>query len=51
MSGMEVFTKNIRMNKGTNYVQLNELSTLTPGNYIIQFNSSEGRIFKQVSKL
>ena len=51
MSGTEVFSKNIKMNKGTNYVQLNELSTLTPGNYIIQFNSSEGKIFKQVSKL
>ena len=51
MSGTEVFSKNIKMNKGTNYVQLNELSTLTSGNYIIQFNSSEGKIFKQVSKL
>ena len=50
MSGTEVFSKNIKMNKGTNYVQLNELSTLTPGNYIIQFNSSGGRVFKQVSK-
>lgn len=51
VSGTQVFSKNIKMNKGTNYVQLNELSTLTPGNYIIQFNSSEGKIFKQVSKL
>lgn len=51
VSGTQVFAKNIKMNKGTNYVQLNELSTLTSGNYIIQFNSSEGRIFKQVSKL
>ncbi len=51
MSGTEVFTKNIKMNKGTNYIQLNELSTLTSGNYIIQLNGSEGKIFKQVSKL
>ena len=51
MSGTEVFSKNIKMSKGTNYVQLSELSTLTSGNYIIQFNSSEGKIFKQVSKL
>ena len=51
MSGTEVLSKNIKMNKGTNYIQLNELSTLTPGNYIIQFNVSEGRIFKQISKL
>jgi uncharacterized repeat protein (TIGR01451 family) len=51
MTGTEVFSKNIKMNKGTNYIQINELSTLTPGNYIIQFNGSEGKIFKQVSKL
>ncbi len=51
MTGTEVFSKNIKLNKGTNYIQLNELSSLTPGNYILQFNSSEGKIFKQVSKL
>ena len=51
MAGKQVFTKNIKMNKGTNYVQLNEISTLTPGNYIIQFNSNEGQIIKQVTKL
>ncbi|MES2847462.1 MAG: T9SS type A sorting domain-containing protein [Bacteroidota bacterium] len=51
MSGTEVLSKNIKMNKGTNYIQLNELSALTSGNYIIQFNGSEGKTFKQVSKL
>jgi len=51
MTGKQVFTKNIKMSKGTNYVQVNELSTLTPGNYIIQFNSNEGQIIKQVTKL
>lgn len=51
MTGKQVFTKNIKMNKGTNYVQISELSTLTPGNYIIQFNSNEGQLIKQVTKL
>lgn len=51
MTGKQVFTKNIKMNKGTNYVQVNELSGLTAGNYIIQFNSNEGQIIKQVTKL
>lgn len=51
MTGKQVFTKSVKMNKGINYVQVNELSTLTPGNYIIQFNSNEGQIIKQVTKL
>jgi len=51
ITGKQVFTKNIKMNKGTNYVQLNELASLTAGNYIIQFNSNEGQIIKQVTKL
>ncbi len=51
MSGREVFSKTIKMYKGTNYIQLNELSGLPSGNYLLQFNSAEGRIFKQVSKL
>ncbi len=51
MSGREIFSKNVQMNKGTNYVQLNELSSLSSGNYLIQFNGSEGKIFKQVTKL
>jgi uncharacterized repeat protein (TIGR01451 family) len=50
VTGKQVFAKSIKMNKGTNYVQVNELSTLTPGNYIIQFNSNEGQIIKQVTK-
>lgn len=51
MSGTEVFIKNIKMNKGTNYIQLNELSTLKPGSYIIWLYGGEGKIFKQVIKL
>lgn len=51
MSGKEIFAKNIQLYKGTNYVQLNELSSLPSGNYLIQLNSAEGRIFKQVTKM
>ncbi len=51
IAGKQVFTKNINMNKGTNYVQVNELSNLMPGNYIIQFSSNEGQIIKQVTRL
>jgi uncharacterized repeat protein (TIGR01451 family) len=51
MSGKEILTKNIQLYKGTNYVQINELSTLPSGNYLIQLNSTEGKIFKQVTKL
>jgi hypothetical protein len=49
MSGREVFSKTIKMYKGTNYIQLNELSALPSGNYLLQFNSAEGRIFKQAN--
>jgi uncharacterized repeat protein (TIGR01451 family) len=51
MSGREMLSENIQMNKGINYIQLNELSSFPSGNYLIQFNSSEGRIFKKVTKL
>jgi len=51
MSGREVFSKNIKMNKGINYIQLNELSGLPSGNYLVQFNGADGRVYKQVSKL
>ena len=51
MSGKELLSKNIQLYKGTNYVPLTELSSLPAGNYFIQFNTGEGRIFKQVTKL
>lgn len=51
MSGREVFNKSIKMTKGTNYVQVNELSSLPPGNYIIQFHSNDGKLIKQATKL
>jgi len=50
VAGKEVFSKNIKLSKGTNYIQVNELSTLTPGNYILQLTGSEGRMIKQLNK-
>jgi uncharacterized repeat protein (TIGR01451 family) len=50
-NGREVFSKSIQMYKGTNNIQLNELSGLPAGNYFIQFNSTEGSIYKQLIKL
>ncbi len=50
MAGRELVSKNVQMYKGTNYVALNELSFLPAGNYFIQLNTAEGRIFKQVTK-
>ncbi len=51
MSGRELLSKNIQLTKGTNFIQLNDLSSLVPGNYLVQFNNADGKIFKQVTKL
>jgi hypothetical protein len=50
MEGKELVSKTVQMNKGTNYVTINELYRLQAGNYLIQFNSEQGRVFKQVTK-
>lgn len=50
MTGRELVSKTVQLYKGTNYVPVNELSNLAAGNYIIQFNTSTGKIFKQITK-
>jgi len=50
MNGKELVSKNIQLIKGTNYVSVNELSPLPSGMYIIQVNSNEGGVIKQVTK-
>ena len=50
MSGKQLASKNVQLHKGTNYVALQELSSLPAGNYLLQFNTTEGSIFKQVTK-
>ena len=50
MSGKQLVSKSVQLHKGTNYVALSELSSLPAGNYLLQFNTAEGSIFKQVTK-
>lgn len=50
VQGKEVISKNIQMIKGLNYVSIEELSNLSPGNYFIQFISSTERFVKKISK-
>jgi len=50
IDGKEIVSKSVNMTKGLNYVSIDELSRVQPGNYVIQFNTSEGKLFKQVVK-
>ena len=47
---MNKYEKNVKMLKGFNYIAMDELSKLQPGNYIIQFNTSTGKLIKQIVK-
>jgi hypothetical protein len=50
IQGKEVITKRIQMNKGLNYIKLDELSNLPSGNYFIQFISSQERFTEKITK-
>ncbi len=50
IQGRDVFTKSIKMNKGLNYIKIDELSNLPSGNYFIQFISSEERFTEKITK-
>ena len=50
MSGKQLVSKSVQLHKGANYVALSELSSLPAGNYLLQFNTDAGSIFKQVTK-
>ncbi|MEO5889711.1 MAG: T9SS type A sorting domain-containing protein [Ferruginibacter sp.] len=50
VTGSEVVSKNVKMIKGYNYVAIDELSQVPAGNYIIQFNTANGKLIKQVVK-
>jgi fimbrial isopeptide formation D2 family protein len=50
VTGTVIVSKSVKMTKGFNYVAIDELSTVPAGNYIIQFNTSNGRITKQIIK-
>ena len=48
--GAAVVSKNIQMNKGLNYISMDELSKLSAGNYFIEFISGTERFTKKVTK-
>jgi uncharacterized repeat protein (TIGR01451 family) len=50
MQGAIVATKSIQLNKGSNYVSIDELSGLPSGNYLVQINSSNGSMVKKITK-
>ncbi len=48
--GSEVLSKNIQMKKGFNYISIDELSKLPPGNYFLQFISGKERFTEKIIK-
>lgn len=48
--GKEIFSKNIQMNKGLNYMSFDELSRISAGNYFIQFISATQRFVYKIMK-
>ncbi len=50
VQGKEMLSKNIQMNKGLNYISLDDLSKLAAGNYFIQFISATQRITSKITK-
>jgi hypothetical protein len=50
IQGKEVVSKTIQVNKGSNYVRIDELSNLPPGNYFVQFISATERVTQKITK-
>lgn len=50
VQGKEVITKPIQVNKGSNFIRIDELSKLPSGNYFIQFISTTERFTQKVTK-
>ncbi len=50
MLGRVVASKSIQLNKGENYVSIDELSGLPSGNYLLQVNSADGSLVKEITK-
>ena len=51
MNGKELISKNMQMIRGSNHIAISELASMPAGIYLIQVNSNEGSVIKQVSKL
>ncbi|HMO60455.1 MAG TPA: T9SS type A sorting domain-containing protein [Ferruginibacter sp.] len=50
ISGREMLHKNIQLTRGSNYIALGEIARLPAGQYILQVNTAENRMYKQVTK-
>jgi hypothetical protein len=50
IQGREVISKNIQVNKGTNYFRIDELSKLPSGNYFLQIVSPTQSFTYKISK-
>ena len=50
IQGKEVLTKSIQMNKGLNYIKIDEIARLPSGNYFIQFISAQERFIEKITK-
>ena len=50
VTGVEVISKTVKMIKGFNYIAIEELTQVPPGNYIIQITTANGKLLKQIIK-
>ena len=50
VQGKEILIKRIQVNKGANYIKIDELSNLPAGNYFIQFISPNEKFSEKISK-
>ncbi|MEO6904947.1 MAG: T9SS type A sorting domain-containing protein, partial [Ginsengibacter sp.] len=50
VQGIEVFSKRISINKGNNFLKIDNLSNLPAGNYFLQFASSTQKMVQKITK-
>lgn len=50
VEGKEIISKSFQMNKGSNYLRIEDLSKLPPGNYLLQLISPTEKIIQKITK-
>jgi hypothetical protein len=50
-NGKLIISRSLQLLKGTNFIQLNDLSGMPTGQYILQIGSQSNQVIKQVSRL